>query len=163
MVRHAKSSWDDSPQDDHQRQLNSRGLRDARRIGARMAEREHKPKLIISSDAWRAISTARIIAGEMGCDGGIVIPDNDLYLASPDHMLTVLAAKGGAHRNVMLVGHNPGMTTLANQISNTRIDNMPTCSAFCVALDIDDWRDLQGYTGKLAWFDYPKKALSVTS
>ncbi|NOQ40692.1 MAG: histidine phosphatase family protein, partial [Anaerolineales bacterium] len=38
IVRHGKSSWDDSYLSDHQRPLAKRGLRDAPRMGARLAD-----------------------------------------------------------------------------------------------------------------------------
>ena len=161
LVRHAKSSWDAPNLEDHLRPLNPRGQRDAPLMGTRMADRKLHPSLIISSDAERAISTARIIAAKLRYAADNIVTDDDLYLASPATILRVLAARAGQHSNVILVGHNPGITSLANSLSNARIDNMPTCAAFCVEFDIDDWRELPAQTGTLAWFDFPKNTLSA--
>lgn len=62
LIRHAKSSWDDPAQPDKDRPLNDRGRCDAPKIGERLAKRDLKPDLILSSPAVRALETAEIIA-----------------------------------------------------------------------------------------------------
>ena len=57
LVRHAKSSWDDSALPDKDRPLGDRGKRDAPKMGKRLAKRDVKPDLILSSPARRALTT----------------------------------------------------------------------------------------------------------
>jgi phosphohistidine phosphatase SixA len=47
---------------DKDRPLNDRGRRDAPKMGERLAKRDVKPDLILSSPAMRALKTAEIIA-----------------------------------------------------------------------------------------------------
>jgi len=61
LVRHAKSSRDDPTLPDKERPLNDRGMRDAPRMGERLAAHDVKPDLILSSPAVRALATAQII------------------------------------------------------------------------------------------------------
>ena len=65
LVRHAKSSWDDVALPDKERPLADRGKRDAPMMGKRLAKRQVKPDLILTSPARRALSTAEIIAKEL--------------------------------------------------------------------------------------------------
>ena len=65
LVRHAKSSWDDVALPDKERPLADRGKRDAPMMGERLANRQVKPDLLVSSPARRALSTAEIIAKEL--------------------------------------------------------------------------------------------------
>ncbi len=65
LIRHAKSSWDDTALPDKERPLNDRGLRDAPKMGERLAKRDVKPDLILSSPAVRALRTAEIIAKKL--------------------------------------------------------------------------------------------------
>jgi phosphohistidine phosphatase len=44
LVRHAKSSWDDTALPDKDRPLNDRGKRDAPKMGARLAKRDVKAR-----------------------------------------------------------------------------------------------------------------------
>jgi phosphohistidine phosphatase len=53
LIRHAKSSWDDPALPDKDRPLGDRGRRDAPKMGKRLAKRDVKPDLILSSPARR--------------------------------------------------------------------------------------------------------------
>jgi phosphohistidine phosphatase len=65
LVRHAKSSRDAPAMPDKDRPLNDRGKRDAPNMGERLAKRDVKPDLILSSPAMRALTTAEIIAKKL--------------------------------------------------------------------------------------------------
>ena len=65
LVRHAKSSRNDAAMPDKDRPLNDRGKRDAPKMGERLAKRDVKPDLILSSPARRALRTAEIIAKKL--------------------------------------------------------------------------------------------------
>ncbi|MYG49370.1 MAG: histidine phosphatase family protein, partial [Gemmatimonadales bacterium] len=111
ILRHAKSSWDHPGLRDHDRPLNPRGRRDAPRMGRFMAERDLVPDRIVSSTAVRARTTAELAAAEFGA--GVEIETTyDLYGASPDGYVEVAEAMGGTAERLMLVGHNPGITSL---------------------------------------------------
>ena len=156
LLRHAKSSWDSPGIDDFDRPLNARGEHDAPDMGRRLKARGARPSLILSSTANRAITTARTIAHEIGYPIEFIQPEQELYLAWPDKILNILIRGGAQFNDVMIVGHNPGLTELANNISNAHIDNLPTCGAFAIDAEIDDWAELPNNPGTLAWFDYPK-------
>jgi phosphohistidine phosphatase len=73
LIRHAKSSWDDTTLPDKDRPLNDRGRRDAPKMGERLAKRDVKPDLILSSPAVRALRTAEIIAKKLDSRRKIVV------------------------------------------------------------------------------------------
>ena len=157
LVRHAKSDWSLPGQPDWDRVLNKRGQRDAPEMARRLRARKLKPGLILSSPAVRALSTATIMAHELKVPAGIVRQDERLYLAAPADMLAVIRELGGEAAHLMVFGHNPGITELANRLSaGDRIDNMPTCAVFTATFDLDDWSALDWASGQDAEFDYPK-------
>ncbi len=158
LLRHGKSGWDDARLDDFDRPLAPRGLRDVPEMGRRLARRGQQPDLIISSAALRAISTARAVARELGYREDRIVTDAGLYHASPDTMLSFVRRAPDDIATVLLVGHNPGMTDLANQLAEIRLDNMPTAGMLCVEFDrAPSWSDIDPRRARFAWFDYPKK------
>ncbi len=87
LVRHAKSSRDDPTLPDKERPLNDRGMRDAPRMGERLAKQGAQPDLILSSPAVRALATAELIAKRLDYKVKDIVVDQRLYAAAPDDLL----------------------------------------------------------------------------
>ena len=144
VLRHAKSSWNDSALGDHERPLNERGRRDGPRMGRLLREYGLIPDIVISSDAVRAQRTAEAVAEAARYVGEILL-DERLYLASPADILSLLRAVREDADRVMVVGHNPGLEGLVEQLTGERED-MPTATLAQIVLPIDRWGDLQPST-----------------
>jgi phosphohistidine phosphatase len=157
LLRHAKSSWDDATLDDFDRPLNARGQRDAPVMGRRLLARGARPTLILTSPAVRARKTAQIVARELGYPREFLQREPDLYLATPDTILDVVARQDDSFRDILVVGHNPGLTELANRLMDGSLDNLPTCGVMVFGFDLPGWEALPGQTGELLWFDYPRR------
>lgn len=157
VVRHAKSSWDHPSLTDFQRPLNSRGEKDAPRMGKRLLKQNIKPDLIFSSPAVRALTTAQIIAGVVGYAAGDIKESPALYHASEETILEVLRSIEDDADTVMIFGHNPGLTDFVNELLGAEIGNIPTTGVVAGKLGIDSWKDATWNCGKLQFFDYPKK------
>ena len=140
VLRHAKSSWNDQALDDHERPLNKRGRRDAPRMGVLVRECGLIPDVIISSDAVRARVTAEAVA-EAARYAGEILLDPHLYLACPADILSRLTTVRENAGTVMIVGHNPGLEKLVEQLTGERQD-LPTAALAQIGLPIDQWRDL---------------------
>lgn len=148
LLRHAKSSWDEPQLADHERPLNKRGQRDAPRIGRLLRQEQLLPDLIISSTAARAVATAEAVADASGY-GEQMIVTHALYQAGPDDFLEVLRALPDNCQSVMLVGHNPGMSELLEELTGES-EPMPTAALAHVTLPIEQWSALRLNTeGKL--------------
>jgi len=157
LLRHAKSSWDDAGMRDRDRPLNERGERDAPAMGRRLAKRGARPTLILTSPAVRARRTAQIVAREIGYPQEFIQREDDLYLASPDGIVDVVARQDSSFRDLVICGHNPGLTELANRLTGAGIDNVPTTGVVVIGLELASWSDLDGATGELLLFDYPRR------
>lgn len=141
LVRHAKSSRDDPTLADKKRPLNERGLRDAPKMGKRLAKRDVKPDLILSSPALRARTTAELFADELDYKLKHIVIDDRLYASAPDDLLEVIRKRGGKAKRLMLFGHNPELSELANRLSSD-ITELRTCAVAELAFDIKSWSDL---------------------
>lgn len=157
LLRHAKSSWDDAGLKDRERPLNERGEHDAPLMGRRLHARGARPTLFLTSPAVRARRTAQIIAREIGYPQEFLQREDDLYLASPDEVVAVIARQDSSFRDLIVCGHNPGLTELANRLTGAAIDNLPTTGVVVVALELKSWADLEGAQGDLLLFDYPRR------
>ena len=156
VLRHAKSSWNEPALDDHERPLNKRGRRDAPRIGELVREYGLIPDLVISSDAVRARLTAEAVA-EAARYAGEILLDPHLYMACPADILSLLPTVRENLKTVMIVGHNPGLESLVEQLTGERQD-LPTAALAHIDLPIDQWRDLTRSTrGTLVGLWRPKQ------
>lgn len=158
LLRHAKSSWQEAGISDHDRPLNQRGQQDAPVMGRRLLARGSRPSLILTSTALRARHTAQIIARELGYPGEFLQREPELYLATPEQILAVIARQADSFRNIIVCGHNPGLTELANRLTDSDIDNIPTCGMTVIELDLAHWAGVATASGRLQLFDYPKKS-----
>ena len=159
LVRHAKTEPGRPGQEDWDRVLEPRGQRDAPEMARRLKQQSGKPDRILSSPAVRAITTATIMARELGVAAQKVQQDERLYLASTKDMLAVIRELGERTRHLMVVGHNPGITEFADRISSERgVDNMPTCAVYTLQFAIAAWSELEWDSGTDADLDYPKRS-----
>lgn len=159
LVRHAKSSWRDPSPDDHSRPLNKRGKRDAPEMGERLARRGCDPDLIISSSADRALETAKAIAGKLGYPRECIRVEERIYHARVDELLAAIRGVDASVETLMMFGHNPGFTDLANLLGPRDIFNMPTCAVLQLRFDSDTWATVGDVPGDEVRYDYPKSIL----
>lgn len=137
LIRHAKSDWGDPSVPDHDRPLNPRGRRDAPKAAARFARSGVAVDRILSSTALRARATAQEFAEALGLE---IEPDAELYASSASTLLGAAAATGADA--VMLIAHDPGITDLAERLSDGGIAHMPTCAVARFSWNATDWGDV---------------------
>jgi phosphohistidine phosphatase len=157
LVRHAKSSWKERGLPDHERPLNKRGRRDAPMMGERLAQRGVEVDLIISSSAARAVATAEAMAEAFEYAWDEIVFEERLYEAYAEEILEVIEEQDDWVDHLMLIGHNPGLTALANHLSSHDIENVPTCGVVELKYDIERWAEIADAEPAEVGFDYPKK------
>ncbi len=158
IIRHAKSSWDSPTLKDFDRPLNERGLNDAPSMGRRLFNREVLPDLIISSEANRAQTTARLIAKEVNYPETNIQFTKDIYHASIKEMIQLINQIDSQYNTVFLFGHNPTFTELAEYIADEAYGTLPTCGIVGIELTVDRWELVSAACGQEIYFDYPKNA-----
>ncbi len=158
IVRHAKSSWSSPGLSDHDRPLNSRGERDAPKIGMALKERGVSPDVILSSTANRALTTARIIAEQIGYDPDKIVEKSEIYLASTQALMTLVNQIDEGFESAMIFGHNPGFHSLADGLLpwNDSIDHFPTCCVAHISFEAETWGEIGAADGSLEFNLYPK-------
>ena len=157
LIRHAKSSWEDASLADHDRPLNPRGLRDAPFMAKMLRAREGQVDHIISSPANRAYTTASYFAEAMEIDLDKIDIQKRIYEAFESDVLSIIRATNDQFQRILVFGHNPTFTGLANQFSTQYIPNVPTCGIVKIEAEIAHWKDFSPQTGKQTAFYFPKQ------
>ena len=157
LIRHAKSSWGYTALPDKDRPLNDRGKRDAPKMGKRLAKRDVKPDLILSSPARRALTTAEIIAKKLNYKRRDIVVDDRLYACAVRDLLNVVHKLGDNLERVILFGHNPELTELAHRLSS-EITHMPTCAVSEFTFNAKSWSHIGKPKLAKVVLDYPKKS-----
>jgi phosphohistidine phosphatase len=173
LLRHAKTETDAPSGQDQDRRLDDRGRTDAAAIGDWIARHPPFPDCILVSTAVRAHQTWEIAweaMKELAPRPRVEFLD-ELYGADPAHLLRIVRmASVTDPKQLMLVGHNPGMHELALALTGSGDgtakkalnDNLPTAGLAILDFSIDDWNDVAFRRGKLVRFTSPK-LLRLTS
>jgi len=155
LVRHAKSSWKNPSLEDIQRPLNKRGLKNAPEMASRLEFTDVKVDLILSSPANRAITTATYLALGIGYEPDNIRQLQQLYFEGVSSMLGAINDTDPSVQTLMLVGHNPDMTSLFNKLCGYQTDNMPTCAIATINFT-KKWSEIDFNDGIMANYDFPK-------
>ena len=167
LLRHAKTETEAPSGRDRDRRLDDRGRNDAAEIGGWIAGHPPFPDSVLVSPAIRAHQTWEIAWAAMKAAAPQpqveFLPE--LYGADPAQLLhAIRAASTGDPRQMMLVGHNPGMHELALTLAGSGedkarkalADNLPTSGLAMFDFAIDDWADVAFRQGRLVSFVSPR-------
>lgn len=137
LLRHAKSSWDDTQLNDHDRHLNSRGLKSAPRMGRLLKQEGVTIDLILCSSSVRTRETAKLVLAELPNPPAISYRE-ELYHATPDQITNLLSQTAEPAECVMVIGHNPGLEEFLERLTG-EVLHFPTAGLAKIELEIDRW------------------------
>jgi phosphohistidine phosphatase len=115
LLRHAKAEQGSGV--DAERKLTERGVRDAKAAGRWIAEHGYGADEVLCSPAVRTTMTCDAVA-TAGCSEAEVRHDRRIYNASPEALLEVLHDAPEDANVVLLVGHAPGLPSLASLLAD---------------------------------------------
>jgi phosphohistidine phosphatase len=153
LMRHAKSSWDDPALSDHDRPLNGRGKKAAKRMAERLKDAGYIPDLLIVSSALRAQQTAKAL--QKRYDGELNVRTEPLlYEASAQTYADVIRGVGEEVKHLMLIGHNPTIAEIAGMLGAGSLE-MPT--AAYIRFEIPgEWSGFRFETFNILDYDFPR-------
>lgn len=156
LVRHAKSSWDHPGLSDAERPLMQKGIERSQRVITFLKKRGVRPNLFISSPAVRAIETARIFAAGLGYPLPDIVIEQKIYDGYYDRILDVIYSAPNTFDSLILFGHNPTITNLANLFLHPGIDNMPTSAIVAIGFDTRRWEEIPAANARQLFIVSPK-------
>ena len=162
LLRHFKSSWKDKTLEDFDRPLAKRGRRAAELMTDYVARNVIGPAQILCSPSRR---TRETLEGMLESFGGAVPTrfEKGIYLADASALLLRLRRLGDT-ASVMIIGHNPGLETLAKRlvgsgdgVTRTRLaSKFPTGALAVLTTEIQTWRELEAGCARLDAFVCPR-------
>ncbi|KOV69680.1 SixA phosphatase family protein [Streptomyces sp. MMG1121] len=114
LLRHAKADW--GQEADHERPLAERGRQDAPAAGRKLAETGITFDLALCSTAARTRETWKLAVQELATRPRTVYEER-VYEASLGELIALLNETPDDVRNVVLIGHNPGIHALADALA----------------------------------------------
>lgn len=156
IFRHAKSSWEFTDFQDHERPLLPKGEKRTKKSCSWLSENQITPDLIVTSPAVRADQTARIILKLMDLQIPIQL-NSSLYPGTEEQIIETIEDIPNKYHHVFIVGHNPGVTDVANFfLKDEIIEWMPTSGFATLQFDTDDWAKIDTIQADLAHYIEPK-------
>lgn len=155
LVRHGDFQHKDPFVPDIGRPMTRKGRRELLAVADRFARLHIVPDLIITSPARRTGETAEIFGKKIGLTRRQMQVNENLFEAEKREILRIVHELDDSHDAVMLVGHDPAMTSLLHHLVNAEVYNLKFAS-FAVLSITGRWRDAAFGRAELLEIDVPK-------
>jgi phosphohistidine phosphatase len=145
LIRHAEARRAQLFEEDEKRQLTQHGVQQAEQLRAKLQSLPHFPQQVLSSTATRTQQTTEVVIEHLPLEAEY---HKTLYNADTPALYKQLSALPTATSVVWLVGHNPGISLLASELSAEHC-NLSPANAAVIALPISTWEELAPGLGTL--------------
>ncbi|TCK69098.1 phosphohistidine phosphatase [Winogradskyella wandonensis] len=139
LVRHAKSSWKYNVSD-KERPLKQRGVDDALLISKEFSGKGIIVDAVYTSPAKRAHTTCTIFKQNLNWPSSKIEIVDDLYDFGGESVIRYINNLSDSLNTVAIFGHNHAFTTIANQMGDKYIDNLPTAGLVLIKFNVDSWK-----------------------
>lgn len=155
LLRHAESTEKQLHENDKDRTLSSRGIKEALMIGTYLFKQNTPLNIIMSSTAARALTTANLVADALKIDSEKISLQEDLYDASTRTFLQFISQLEDDYQHVMCVAHNPAISYLAELFTKAEIGDMVPGGLSIISFDIKRWEEVSQGNGELIRYVFP--------
>ena len=157
LLRHADAVSEEVRQKDIERELSAKGYQDATRLGHHLYTQQQDIDLIVASIAERAQRTAEILMEQMHYSSQKLQLSEELYQASVRSMLAVINQQSDDVHQLMVVGHNPTLTYLAEYLSGEAVNTIAPGGLFSLRLLVDRWEEVAQQTVSVDTYITPEQ------
>jgi phosphohistidine phosphatase len=160
FIRHAKAEDSSSQITDFERSLTIKGKIISKMMARKLGEKENSHGIIISSPAFRALETAIIFANELSIDPEKILIKSSLYFKMNFHSLIAsLSDVNEDQDTVMLFGHNPSFSDIANNLCKEGCEILPKCGIIGISFKISTWSEVKHNAGNMDYLLKPQKII----
>jgi phosphohistidine phosphatase len=139
LVRHGKSSWGYENVADLDRPLKNVGISNTYLIGGKLKQDKVLPGTVISSPASRAIHTCIIMCRSLQYPVNQIQINPLVYEETERELNQFIKNMDSGVHSLMIVGHNPTLTSLSNYYLKEAIDNLPTSGVVVLSFRCNNW------------------------
>ncbi|QJW89295.1 phosphohistidine phosphatase [Spirosoma taeanense] len=157
IVRHAKAEDRAIFMADHDRELTSEGIIAAARMGRYLRDQDVRPDVIISSTAFRAKDTAKVLAEQLSYDPAQIRLSPDLFDGGPKAYMAAVNALADDTSSAMIVGHNPDVSYFAEFLTHENVGSMSKGAVIAVSFEDLTWAEISSRTGSITFRIAPKQ------
>ena len=156
VLRHAKSSWDNSNLSDFERPLADRGISDAKKMSKFLKDMNIKIDKVLCSNAIRAKETFDLTADGFNFEIDKATYLEKLYFGDTTTIIQDLKELDESLNNILIVGHNPTLHYLVEILTNESINRFTTCNLATISHD-GEWISLNSQQCSLKSLIRPKE------
>lgn len=157
ILRHGKSAPEDTNLKDIERPLLKLGVERTLKIADFLNKRKFQIQAIVSSNAVRAYSTAKIIATETNYPVSKIAQKPNLYNSDVDNYFNTIFECDDKLHSLMIVAHNPAITNFSNLFLENKIAELPTSGLVIIRFNCEKWVDINTADSELIQLISPKE------
>ncbi|RZS97554.1 SixA phosphatase family protein [Cecembia calidifontis] len=147
LLRHGEAEPGFGQIGDYERPLTDKGKKQINRLAVELFKSGVELDLMVSSSSKRTMETARILSSILTCKKSDSFPD--LYEADPKTILRVINQTDASIQNLLIVGHNPGISALATFLSGETYLIMKPGMLAKLEIYMEDWASVGQNTAGL--------------
>tara|TARA_B100001142_G_scaffold297779_1_gene320385 strand:- start:295 stop:822 length:528 start_codon:yes stop_codon:yes gene_type:complete len=141
FCRHAEAEIGYPELHDHDRVLSKRGIEVSNKTSTFLLSENINPDIYISSSASRAIETCSIIKAENdNCKTKIF---REIYTQGLSGIEDAIRGVSDVYKMIALFGHNPSLSQIYNNSSNTDNIDLPPSGIYIADIDISSWANFK--------------------
>lgn len=147
ILRHGQKNSTNPDDYDYDIKLSNKGIEDSKLIGKKLFEEGIKPDLIVSSPAFRAKTTAEIVAKELKYNKNIMY-NEVIYQAFLNEIIETITYTFDTVDTLMIIGHNPALTALAITFTEFN-EELDMANAVRIDFNCNSWTAIDKSNAKL--------------
>lgn len=155
-MRHAQSADKQPGQPDKERELTSEGMLQSLQMGAYLQSEKFFSDLFLSSTAIRAKATSEFVLEALKLPAEIIHFEEEIYDASARTFLAQIVGIDAKYNSVMIVGHNPSITYVAEYLTKSEIGDMAPAGLAIIHFNHSKWSEIHEGSGELVRYICPE-------
>jgi phosphohistidine phosphatase len=141
---------------DEERRLLIKGETDTKFVTDYLRSHKVKLDLIITSHALRAVQTAKLFSAAFRYPEESIRTDHLLYYNGLEVLFNQFYDIPEHKKSVLIIGHNPSITTFANNFTDDKVDSLPLSGVIGIRFNISRWEDIIKTRGEECIRVFPK-------
>ncbi|WP_373493816.1 histidine phosphatase family protein [Aquiflexum sp.] len=148
VLRHGEAKPGIGVRGDFLRELTNGGRQQLQRLAQHLKSIDFQTDLILVSPAKRTQQSLEILTSTLAINNNQETHDG-IFDAEPQTLLEIINNINQPSNHILLVGHNPGISSLVAFVSGQNYISMKPGMMAVLEILVNDWKSLGGNTGIL--------------